>query len=55
MQYFLGGTSLTIAFRQSGAQGLAGDVKDGHNFRCPLKSPLSVDPLVNGTTLIFNV
>ncbi len=26
----------------------------GHNFRCPLLSPLSVDPLINGTTLIFH-
>ncbi len=26
----------------------------GHNFHYPLKSPLSVDPLVNGTALIFN-
>jgi hypothetical protein len=25
-----------------------------HNFPCPLKSPLSVDPLINGTTLIFH-
>jgi hypothetical protein len=25
----------------------------GHNFRCPLISPLSVDPLVNGTALIL--
>jgi hypothetical protein len=26
----------------------------GHNFSCPLISPLSVDPLVNGTTLILH-
>ncbi len=26
----------------------------GHNFRCPLISPLSVDPLINGTALIFH-
>jgi hypothetical protein len=26
----------------------------GHNFRCPLLSPLSVDPLINGTALIFS-
>ncbi len=26
----------------------------GHNFRCPLISPLSVDPLVNGTALILH-
>jgi hypothetical protein len=26
----------------------------GHNFRCPLVSPLSVDPLVNGTALILH-
>jgi hypothetical protein len=25
-----------------------------HNFRCPLISPLSVDPLINGTSLIFH-
>jgi hypothetical protein len=27
----------------------------GHNFRCPLINPLSVDPLINGTVLIFHV
>jgi hypothetical protein len=27
----------------------------GHNFRSPLISPLFVDPLVNGTTLIFHI
>jgi hypothetical protein len=26
----------------------------GHIFRCPLLSPLSVDPFINGTTLIFH-
>jgi hypothetical protein len=26
----------------------------GHNFRCPLISPWSVDPLINGTALIFH-
>ncbi len=26
----------------------------GHNFRCPLISPLSVDPLVNGTALVLH-
>ncbi len=26
----------------------------GHNFRCPLISPLSVDPLIKGTALIFH-
>jgi hypothetical protein len=26
----------------------------GHNFHCPLISPLSVDPLVNGTALNFH-
>jgi hypothetical protein len=26
----------------------------GHNFRCPLISPLSVDPLINGTALIVH-
>jgi hypothetical protein len=26
----------------------------GHNFRCPLISMLSVDPLINGTALIFH-
>ncbi len=26
----------------------------GHNFRCPLISLLSVDPLVNGTALILH-
>ncbi len=26
----------------------------GHNFRCPLISPLSVDPLDNGTALILH-
>jgi hypothetical protein len=26
----------------------------GHNFRCPLISPLSVDPFINGTALIFH-
>ncbi len=25
-----------------------------HNFCCPLISPLSVDPLINGTVLIFH-
>jgi hypothetical protein len=25
----------------------------GHNFRCPLLSALSVVPLVNGTTVMF--
>jgi hypothetical protein len=25
----------------------------GQNFLCPLISPLSVDPLINGTALIF--
>jgi hypothetical protein len=29
-------------------------VRAGHNFRCPLLSMLSVDPLINGTTLIFH-
>jgi hypothetical protein len=29
-------------------------VRAGHNFRCPLISPLSVDPLINGTALIFH-
>jgi hypothetical protein len=28
--------------------------KAGHNFRCLLMSPLSVDPLINGTALIFH-
>jgi hypothetical protein len=27
----------------------------GHNFHCPLKSPLTVYPLSNGTTLIFHI
>jgi hypothetical protein len=27
--------------------------RGGHNFHCPLKSPLSVDPLINRTTLFF--
>ncbi len=26
----------------------------GHNFRCPLISPLTVDSLINGTALIFH-
>jgi hypothetical protein len=25
-----------------------------HNFPCPLKSQLSIDPLIKGTTLIFH-
>jgi hypothetical protein len=25
-----------------------------HNFRCPLKSPLSADPLINGSRFIFH-
>jgi hypothetical protein len=29
-------------------------IRAGHNFRCPLISPLSVDPLINGTALIFH-
>jgi hypothetical protein len=28
--------------------------KAGHNFRCPLKSPLFVDPLINVTAIVFN-
>jgi hypothetical protein len=32
---------------------LAG-TRAGHNFRCPLISLLSVDPLINGTALIFH-
>jgi hypothetical protein len=28
-------------------------LRAGHNFRFPLISPLTVDPLVNGTELIF--
>jgi hypothetical protein len=31
-----------------------GPTSAGHNFRCPLISPLSVDPLFNGTVLIFH-
>ncbi len=30
-------------------------IRAGHNFRCPLISPLSVDPLINGTALIFHI
>jgi hypothetical protein len=30
-------------------------VRPGHNFRCSLISPLFVDPLINGTTLIFHI
>jgi hypothetical protein len=30
------------------------NIRAGHNFRCPLISPLSVDPLINGTALIFH-
>ncbi len=29
------------------------EARAGHNFRCPLISPLSVDPLINGTALIL--
>jgi hypothetical protein len=28
--------------------------RGGHNFRCPLKSPLSVDPLIKGISFIFH-
>jgi hypothetical protein len=31
------------------------DSRAGHNFRCLLESPLSVDPLLNGLTLIFPI
>jgi hypothetical protein len=36
--------------------GRRGKVADraGHNFRCPLISPLSVDPLINRPALIFH-
>jgi hypothetical protein len=27
----------------------------GHNFQCPLKSQLSVDPLIIGTILVFHI
>jgi hypothetical protein len=29
--------------------------RDGHNFRCPLKSLLSIKPLINGKAHIFYV
>jgi hypothetical protein len=65
IQHLLGGSSLTIPFQQAGIQHLVGNVstdvfhpvvpaRAGHNFHCPLISPLSVDPLVNGTALILH-
>ncbi len=37
-----------------GRDGGDGGDQSWHNFRCPLISPLSVDPLINGTALIFH-
>jgi hypothetical protein len=48
------GKSFVIALADVSKIGRISNRRAGHNFRCPLISPLSVDPLVNGTALILH-